>query len=58
MMDWQEIASLIIVALAATLLGRQYLKRRRMPWKHSCEAGCNCSGETTSTVENLESTKS
>ncbi len=37
--DWQTIAALVVVALAAGLLLRSYLRKRKNP---GCGSGCGC----------------
>jgi len=43
MIDWQQAVSLAIVALAAGLLARSFL-RRRSSARGVCGGGCHCPG--------------
>jgi hypothetical protein len=44
MIDWQQILSLFIVALAAFLLVRNGVRKRRRVALSACAEDCGCSG--------------
>ncbi len=39
-MDWQQLVSLVIVAVAAVLLVWSKLRRRRFSWERDTHCGC------------------
>lgn len=47
-MDWQQIASLFIVATAAALLLRRQFQRRRFQFERDTHCGCSSPSGTTS----------
>ena len=49
-MNWQQIASLAIVASTAVLLVRSEVRKRRRGNLGDCGAGCNCSSANASTI--------
>ncbi|MBM2839958.1 MAG: hypothetical protein HW412_486 [Bacteroidetes bacterium] len=52
-MDWQQVASLSIVAVTAILLVRHEVTRRRRAKVRACGGDCECSSSTA--VERLKS---
>lgn len=42
-MDWQQIISLVVVALAALLLLRSFVRKRKQAALGICAEGCGCS---------------
>lgn len=42
-MDWQQVASLIVVAVTAVLLVRSEVRRRRRARMRACGHDCGCS---------------
>jgi hypothetical protein len=54
-MDWQQIASLAIVAVTTVLLIGREIRRRRRPLKRACGGGCDCA-EKPGPMQHLNST--
>ncbi|MEO8167226.1 MAG: FeoB-associated Cys-rich membrane protein [bacterium] len=48
-MDWQQVASFIIVALSALLLIRHEVKKRRN--RRMCGGDCGCSPDVLETIK-------
>jgi hypothetical protein len=42
-MDWQQVASLLVVAVTAVLLGRSEWRRRQLAKLRACGSNCGCS---------------
>jgi hypothetical protein len=41
-MDWQQIASLVVVGVTATLLIGRELRKRKRPFQGACGGECSC----------------
>jgi hypothetical protein len=46
-MDWQQIVSLVIVAMAAWLLARSRIRRRKFSFERDTHCGCSAVGDSS-----------
>ena len=46
-MDWQQMVSLVIVALAAGLLVRSWIRQRKFSFARDTHCGCSAAGDST-----------
>jgi len=53
-MDWQQIVSLVIVALTFVLLLRSQIRKRKRAKNSACGGDCGCSSTSTKKAATFE----